>query len=34
VNRQLKAWERDGLIRQDKGWIVVVDRNGLGAEAK
>ncbi|MGD9740751.1 MAG: Crp/Fnr family transcriptional regulator [Bauldia sp.] len=34
VNRQLKAWERDGLIRQDKGWIVVVDRMGLGAEAR
>lgn len=34
VNRQLKAWERDGLIRQDKGWIVVLDRNGLGAEAR
>lgn len=33
VNRQLKAWERAGMVSMSRGWIVVLDRRGLVAEA-
>ena len=29
VNRQLKQWERAGIIEMKKGWIAVVDRRLL-----
>lgn len=34
VNRQLKAWERAGVVAMTRGWIVVLDRSGLAAEGK
>lgn len=34
VNRQLKKWERDGLVEMRKGWIVVNDRDALATVAK
>ncbi|MGV8838950.1 MAG: Crp/Fnr family transcriptional regulator [Bauldia sp.] len=33
VNRQLKAWEREGIVAMNRGWITVVDREALKAEA-
>ncbi len=33
VNRQLKAWERAGMVAMARGWIVVLDRAALAAEA-
>lgn len=33
VNRQLKAWERAGIVAMARGWIVVLDRAALAAEA-
>ena len=33
VNRQLKAWERDGIVEMNKGWIVVRDRERLQSES-
>ncbi|MCW5715544.1 MAG: Crp/Fnr family transcriptional regulator [Bauldia sp.] len=32
VNRQLKAWERAGIVAMTRGWIVVLDRGALAAE--
>lgn len=34
VNRQLKEWERQGVIEQNKGWIIVKDRERLAREAR
>lgn len=33
VNRQLKAWERAGVVSMMRGWIVVLDRAALATEA-
>jgi CRP/FNR family cyclic AMP-dependent transcriptional regulator len=32
VNRQLKAWERAGVVAMSRGWIVILDRTSLAAE--
>jgi CRP/FNR family cyclic AMP-dependent transcriptional regulator len=32
VNRQLKAWERSGIVSMTRGWIVVLDRAAVAAE--
>ncbi len=31
VNKQLNDWEREGLIRMGRGWIVVLDHDALDA---
>jgi CRP-like cAMP-binding protein len=33
VNQQLKAWERDGLVRTARGAVTLLDRNALEAAA-
>lgn len=32
VNRQLKAWERSGVVAMNRGWITVLDREALASE--
>ena len=32
VNRQLRAWEKQGVIKHRKGWIVVVDPDQLESQ--